>query len=61
MSPVGQRECSVLIFVFCCLFGEFTGDPVVRWDSYDTVTDSASCADDHHRDASSSAGLTQSK
>jgi hypothetical protein len=40
----------------------YAGDPVVRWDSYDTVTDSAGCSDDHHHhDVSSSAGSTQSE
>ena len=37
-----------------------SGDPVVRWDSYDTVTDST-CPDDHHHDVSSSTGSTQSE
>jgi hypothetical protein len=45
-------------FVFFCF--DCTGDPVVRWDSYDTMTDSASCPDDHHHDVSS-AGSTQSE
>ena len=62
LSTPGQLDimfCSQFLFFVWMMYA---GDPVVRWDSYDTVTDSASCSDDHHHhDVSSSAGSTQSE
>ena len=58
--PFGAVESFYKKKTFCLSLFSVSGDPVVRWDSYDTVTDST-CPDDHHHDVSSSTGSTQSE